>query len=343
MEERRQLIALRPLEIKHLFDFAIRIYRYRFTAMFIAMAVAQLPLVLLSLPLWLKLIAAAGELQMMQLTGGMPDMAWAMDLLDQSLFAIALAGCVPLYQVFILPLANLTCARLATRTALNEEITLGEAFAFARRRYWPTQVALAIYLLPLLVLSLLILLPVLAAQNAGSETAVISFAITGLLLIPLAGFAMWLIYPRFFMALSGIIQCSEEPEGSGIMAQGLWYLRRAWELSAGNYARLGGLLLMMAVAVYLITQGISEGTNLLLALIDAAVTGANFADKIMDPSQQQDVTLAGLTMTITSFVALVIVPVWQCLKTLLYLDLRCRNEALDLHVVLDRLEQAGDA
>jgi len=343
MDERRQLIALRPLEIKHLFDFAIRIYRYRFTAMFIAMAVAQLPLTLLSLPLWIKLIAAAGDLQAMQVTGGLPDMAWGLDLLDESLFALALAACVPLYQVFILPLANLTCARLATQTALNEQSTLGEAFAFARRRYWPTQVALAIYLLPLLGLSILLLLPVLAAQNSGNETAIISFAITGLVLIPLAGFTMWLFYPRFFMALSGIIQCSEDAEGQGILAQGLWYLRRAWELSTGHYARLGGLLLMMAVAVHFITQGVSEGTNLILILIDAIVSGADFAEQIFDPSQQQDVTLAGLTMTITAFVSLVIIPVWQCLKTLLYLDLRCRSEAFDLHVVLDRLKKPAGA
>jgi hypothetical protein len=339
MEPRSPTIAVRPLEIKHLYDFAIRLYRANFNSMFLAMAAVQLPLSLLSMPLALKSIEIINELNTLQVSGRLPDQIWILDKLDESLPVLILAMLVPVYQLFVMPLGNLTCARLAMQAALESPVSLLEALRFARRRYWPTQVALAVYLLPLLLLSVLILVMVLASQAAGSETGVLSFALMGLFLISLGSLGMLLIYPRFFGALSGIIQCREEPEGTGILAQGLWYLKRAYALSEGYYMRLLGLLLLMHFAVSFITQGISEASNFILWLIDSAVSGGNLAEEIFDPARQQDVMVIGLSMMFTMVVTLVIVPVWQCLKTLLYIDLRCRKEALDLHLLLDREAQ----
>jgi hypothetical protein len=165
---------------------------------------------------------------------------------------------------------------------------------------------------------------------------VLSFSLLGLFLIFLGGLAMLLVYPRFFAALSGIIQCREDPEGRGILAHGLWYLKRAYALSAGFYMRLVGLLLLLHFAVAFITQGISETSNLILWLVDAALSGGSITEEILDPARSQDMLVVGLTMMITMVVSLVLVPVWQCLKVLLYVDLRCRKEALDLHLLLDK-------
>jgi len=336
MEPRSPTIALRPLEIKHLFDFAIRLYRANFTAMFLAMAVVQLPLSLLSMPLALKSIEIINEVNTLQVSGRLPDQLWILDKLDESIPVLILAALVPVYQLFVMPLGNLTCARLAMQAALEAPLSLVDALRFAKRRYWPTQVALAIYLLPLLLLSVIMLVMVLASQAAGSETGVLIFSLLGLFLISLGSLGMLLLYPRFFGALSGIIQCREEPEETGILAQGLWYLKRAYALSQGFYMRLLGLLLLMHFAVAFITQGISEATNFILWLIESAVSGGSITEDILDPARQQDVMVIGLSMMITMVVTLIIVPVWQCLKTLLYVDLRCRQEAFDLHVLLDR-------
>jgi hypothetical protein len=336
MDSRAQTIAIRPLEIKHLFDFAIRLYRANFSTMFLAMAAVQLPLSLLSLPLARKSIEIVNEMKTMQVSGRLPDQAWMMDKLTESIPVLLVALAVPIYQLFIMPLGNLTCARLAMQAALDLPENLNEALRFAVRRYWPTQVALALYLLPLLLLSVVILLFVLASQAAGSETGVLSFSLLGLSLISMGALAMLLLYPRVFAALSGIVQCREEAEGQGILAQGLWYLKRAYALSEGFYMRLVGLLLLMHFAVGFITQGISETTNLLLWLVSKVISGGNLSEEFLDPAGQQDMLVVGLTMIITIVVTLVLVPVWQCLKVLLYVDLRCRKEAFDLHLLLDR-------
>jgi len=339
MEQRSPTIAVRPLEIKHLYDFAIRLYRANFNAMFLAMAAVQVPLALLSMPLALKSISILNEVNTMQVAGRLPDTMWILDTLSESLPVLILALLVPVYQLFVMPLGNLTCARLAMQAALERPVSLVEALRFARSRYWPTQVALAVYLLPLLLLSVIILVMVLASQAAGSETGVVSFAIMGLFLIFFGMLGMLVLYPRFFTALSGIIQCREDPEGTGILAQGLWYLKRAYALSESFYMRLLGLLLLMHFAVVFVTQGISEASNLIIWLINTAISGGNFTEEILDPARQQDVMVIGLSMMITMVVTLVIVPVWQCLKTLLYIDLRCRKEAFDLHLLLDREPQ----
>lgn len=336
MDARAQTIAIRPLEIKHIFDFAIRLYRANFSSMFLAMAAVQLPLSLLSLPLALKSIEIIYEIQELDLSGRLPDTPWILDKIDQSLPVLLLAALVPIYQLFVMPLGNLTCARLATQAALGSPVSLGDALRFAMRRYWPTQVALALYLLPLLTLSVVILVFVLASQAAGSATGVLSFSLLGLSLISLGLFAMLLFYPRFFAALSGIVQSREDPEGSGILAQGLWYLKRAYALSEGYYMRLVGLLLLMHFAVAFITQGISQTTNLVMTLINSIVSGGNITEEFLDPAHQQDMLAIGLTMMITIVVALILVPIWQCLKVMLYIDLRCRKEAFDLHLLLDR-------
>jgi hypothetical protein len=262
-----------------------------------------------------------------------------MDRLDESLPHLIVAALVPIYQLFVMPLGNLTCAKLAMQAALGAPISLADALRFAKRRYWPTQVALATYLLPLLLLSVLILVLVMASQAAGSETGVLGFSLLGLMLISLGALAMLLLYPRFFGALSGIIQCQEDPEGTGILAHGLWYLKRAYSLSATYYMRLLGLLLLMHFAVVFITQGISEATNFVLWFIDAAVSGGSITEEILDPSRPQDIMITGLSMMVTIMVTLVIVPIWQCFKALLYLDLRCRKEAFDLHKLLDGIKR----
>jgi len=335
MDARAQPIALRPLEIKHLFDFAIRLYRGNFTAMFLAMAVVQLPYALLTFPLLLKILDFSNAFTDLQVSGRYPDSAFFLDQVDSLAWAGVLMLLAMAYQVLITPLGNLACARLATMQLAGRGCELAAAFRFAATRYWPTQVAIATFVLPLLLLSIIVLLPVLAAQTAGSEVGILTSSLLGVNLIMLAMLATLLFFPRFFMALNGIIQTGEEPEGAGILAQGLWYLKRSFGLSQGLYFRLLGLLLLMFFAVYFITQGISDSAQIIILLVQGLMSGGSSGSEILSALQAQDPLAVGLGMAITTVFTLLIVPVWQCLKVLLYYDLRCRKEAYDLLMLLD--------
>jgi hypothetical protein len=328
-------LPLRPLEIKHLYDFAIRIYRRNMGAMFLAMAVVQLPFSLLTFPVLLELVELGNELGTVSVTGQFPGRDFWFAKLDDGMLALIVMVIAFFYQVLITPLGNLACARLATAAAAGEPCDLRQAFAFARQRYWATQVAIAIFILPLLVVSLVVLLPVLAFQAAGDDVGVMMFALFGIALIEIAMLATALFFPRFFMALNGVIQASEEAEAEGILACGLWYLKRSFSLSQGFYFRLLGLLLLTLIAVYFITSGVSDSTNMLVMLIESGISGSSLEEEIFNPARPQDVRLVGLTLAVTTILTLVIVPLWQSLKTLLYLDLRCRKEAYDLQLLLD--------
>ena len=335
-----QPLALRPMEIKSIFDFAIRIYRTNVAPMFLAMAIVQLPFSLLTMPMILKLIDFSNEVTMLQNTGRMPDQTFMYEWLDEGIVVIVIMFVAFFYQVLVTPLGNLACARIARESIHGRATTLGEAFAFAKQRYWPTQVAIAIFVLPLLGISIFVLLPVLAFQTAGNETGIIAASVFGMILIIVAMPATVLFFPRFFPALNGVVQTEEEPEGTGILAQGMWYLKRSWGLTQGYYLRLAGLLILLSFAVNFITRGISETVNLVVTVIDAAVSGGSFGMDFFESMQTQDASTVGLVLTVTTVFTLVILPVWQSLKVLLYYDLRCRKEAYDLKLLLEDTERS---
>ena len=336
MDSPKLLVALRPLEIKQLFDFAIRLYRQRFAAMFLAMAMVQLPLSFVSILLMVKFVAVMTELQQLANTGGEPDMAWLMDHLD---FAILLGAFVigaSVYQVLVMPLGTLTCARLATCALHGETPSFSECLRYSLKRYWATQVALATYGLPIVGLSLLTLIMVVIGQATGNDAAILSGALIGLTLIMLGGFATAVFYFRFFPALLGIIQSAEELPQGGIGSQGVWLLRRAWELTTGQFWRMLGLLLLAAIAVNFISRGITESINYLVTIlveIGRGTQGEDIVTNMMFGSP--DPLVLGISMTLATIVALIFPPFFACYQLLLYYDQRCRKEAYDLELMLN--------
>jgi hypothetical protein len=328
----RQTFALRPLDIKHVFDFPIRLLRSGFAPMFLSTAMVQLPLALLTMPLMMQLMGLAYEMQAMSNEGNSKFFSGSFweDKLDLAVFAFIMLFVALAYQVLVTPLGNLICARLAVCRLLGRECSFSEAWAYARRRYWPTQVAIALFLLPLLLLSLAVLAFVLLAQLSGDDNGILAAAGGGVLLITLGSCATAFFFCTYFPALNGIVQASEEPEGSGVLAQGLWCLRRAQGLTSGHFWRMLGYLMMLAVIINYITRGLTESLQWLLALVSALASG--HADKFVTnlatgmPSTWE----MGLILVAASIFGLLFPPYWQCFKTLLYYDLRCRKEAFDL-------------
>jgi hypothetical protein len=248
---------------------------------------------------------------------------------DLGLYAFVMIIGALAYQLLVTPLGSLVCARLAATRLLGEPCTFAEAFAHARKRYWPTQVALALFLLPLLGLAVLVLVFVLVFQQAGNQTAVGVAAVAGVALISLAAFVMQLLFCRLFMALNGVVQAVEAPEGSGMLQQGLWYLRRGYELTAGHFWRMLGFLLLASVVVYVITNGMMQGIRLLVTLVRLTSIGDN-AKQIYNALATPTTWELGMSMMLGGLISLIFPPFWQCLKTLLYFDMRCRKEGFDL-------------
>ena len=330
MEERPAPIILRPLEIKHLFDFSIRLYRSCFAPMFLSMAIVQLPLSLLTLPIVLSVTRLMTELQQASNTGSTPDMAWLYDHADAAIWIGAGALGSMIWQLLVMPLGHLACARLATLALHGEPCTLLEALAYARKRYWPTQVVLFTFFLPLLLLSILVLLPVLALTYAGDGSGAAGAAGLALLLIFFGSLATLLLFFRFMFAVYGVVQSAEDPYIEGVFAQGLWYLRRSYELSATFFWRLFGLYVLLAVALVIISNGVSQSSQLLVELVRGLIQGNAGAELTNALLAQPDVWTTGISLLISLLIELVFPALVTSFVVLLYFDLRCRKEGYDL-------------
>jgi len=328
---------LRPLEIKHLFDFSIRLYRSAFTPLLLSMAMVQLPAALLMLPFFLATGNLMTDLQGMANTGAVPDAAWLFEHVGFGILAMVMLLASLAYHLMVLPLANLTCAKLAVSSAFGTPIRFDQAFRHALSRYWPTQVALATYFLPVLVLSLLLLIVVAGFSVTGATSGVIAASVFALLVIPAGMFATLLLWFRFFPALAGILQALEEPRGENIFMQGVAYLRRAYELTKGYYWRLFGLYMLLVIAISFLSRGISGSVELAYYL-GRALTAKEGAQQVLSSamSGKVDPWMYGTVMDAALLAGVFFAPLMMCFEVLLYLDLRCRKEAFDLVTLLRR-------
>ena len=333
---------LRPLELKHLFDFAIRLLRFNFLPMFLSMAMVQLPIALLSIPMSLRLVSMAETIQDPSYldsseTGEQIWNSLVLDFGDMFLGFMVSFLVIALYQLLVTPLGLLTCSRLIARAMDGIRESFADAFRFSLTRYWQTQVALATFFLPTVALSLLVLIIVLIAQAANSTGAIIASAVAGLILISLMVLATMLMYFRYFPALCGALQAAEECPEDGIVGQGIWYLKRSYALTENNYFRILGLMFLLSIAANMIQSGMRSTIEMFVAIYDYMSSGVGDvmeyfmaqAEGTSDPFQ------LGVTMVLLTLLMLIFPPYWQCYKFLLYTDLRCRKEAYDIYRLLE--------
>jgi hypothetical protein len=325
--------ALRPLEIKQLFDFTIRLYRLNFTALFTTMAIVQIPTTIAGTYVAFVLLQHLDQFEALAETGGSP-----FDMLPGMLDSLPLIAGVSLasmvYQLFALPFALLASSRLCIGSLLEQPVTLEQSLSFARQRYWPTQFALALFALPLLLLSLAVLVPVLLAQQAGNDGAVLGFAMFAISVIMLGGLATMLLYFRLYPALTGALQALEDPPPGSAYSQGLWYLTRSWQLTAGLFWRELGMLLLLMVAMYYANNTLSQTVDLLVTLGFSIASGLDM-EGIVTSISETDPVATLVSIVVTGMLGLMLPPVAVCYQASLYIDLRCRKEAMDLLRLLD--------
>jgi hypothetical protein len=340
-------LPLRPLEIKQLFDFAIRTYRANFVPIVLLTALMQAPM------------AAAATLFVYHLTnfaevmqgplgeaadpGKVPD---PLAVLNENLPTWIIIGTVftlaAIFQLALLPLIHVAVSRLCACYLTGEECSVREALRFAGERYWSTQVAMATYLLPLLVLALLVLLPVAAIAGGGGDTTAVGMAAFGsLFFIWLAAMGTWLMYYRYFPAISGAVQAMEDPPLPirGASAEGIWYLKRSFGLTQKYFWRCLGLTFLMSMALGFIQRGLSESVRLLVWLVwlPTHMPKGTGEEQIMAMIQTtSSSTVVAWSLGITSIFMLLTPGLILCYQNLLYFDLRFRKEGLDLELLLDR-------
>ena len=341
--------VLRPLELKHLFDFAIRLLRFNFLPMLLSMAMVNLPIALLSIPMLIRFVSMAETLQDPTSYSG-PSQTDIFNnlILEQGDFIIF--GAIGLlfmavYQLLVMPLGTLTCARLAARALDGYRDSFAEAFDFARSRYWPTQVALATFFLPTVAMALLVLVLVLISTNMGGTTAALVISGVGMFLIFAMVVATLIMYFRFFPALSGVLQASEENPEEGIVAEGLWYMRRSFGLTGGHFFRVLGMMFLLQLACNMILSGMRSTIEMFVALFDYMSSGnTNFTEYFMAQAEgKSDPIQLGITMALVTLFSVMFPPYWQCFKLLLFNDLRCRKEALDIYRLLEDEQHSAAA
>jgi hypothetical protein len=338
-------LPLRPLELKQLFDFAIRIYRANFAPMVLLTALLQAPLSVVMTLFLYHFTTLVNQLQPDPLTEpAAPDEVPDPETLftqnaDLWLLIGGLFLATAVYQLLVLPLVHVATSRLAAGTVLGQSCTVREALAYAGKRYWPTQIALAAFLLPLLVIALLALLPV--AALSGGDPAEMMIALLGSMgFIWVAGMATVAFYFRFFPAMTGAVQAVEDPplhvRGAG--AQGLWYLKRSFGLTARHYWRMVGYLLLLWMALGFVQNGAGESVRLLvwLAWLPTNMPGGSGEEQFAAAmTSMNHPTVIAWSMAITSLLGLLTPALIICYQTLLYFDLRFRKEGLDLELLLE--------
>jgi hypothetical protein len=346
----RMGLPLRPLEIKQLFDFAIRIYRARFVPIVGLLATMQAPMAVAVSLLLYQLTTLMRQIQPDGPGSAPQDMPNPEDLFLEHgttwMIVIGVFTVAALFQLALLPLIHVAVSRLVACELTGEECSTREALAFAGERYWPTQVALATYLLPLLLVAMFTLLPVAGLASGGDPTAIGLAVFGSLSFIWLAAMATWAMFFRYFPALSGAVQAMEDPPLGirGAAAEGIWYLKRSYGITARYFWRCLGLMFLLWFALGFVQRGVGQSVQLIVWLIwlPSHMPKQGGEEQLLAVMQSaQNPVVTAWSLAFTSLFGLLTPGLILCYQTLLYFDLRFRKEGLDLELLLDKHRPVG--
>ena len=211
------------------------------------------------------------------------------------------------------------------RESVGEKLTFGALWRLIRGRIaaligWTMLFGLAWIVALALVVGIVVALAMLGSE-AGTIGAVLVGVLGGLALIPLA---IW-INTKLAMVPSAIVL-----ERLPLLAA----VARSWRLTTGYFWRTFGIILLVGVIVYAITQTIAIPFTIL-----GGILGAVFAPtSISSGGVGTEVLLSQLSVNVVSSIVTAIVgAIGSVIQTaavsLLYIDLRMRKEGLDLELV----------
>lgn len=302
----RKSPTLRPLSLGELLDRAIRLYRRNFFKFIGIIALVQIPLTIISLIVGLFTISGVSS----QLTDptamqNLENMENPLELLGPNFFSgMGISLIVGIISIFLLAIAMAAVTRLVADAYLGERIGAMEAYFRIEDRVPALFGTLISNFLVGLLVFIWFMIPCV-----GWLTGLSMLSVLGYIVIPLT-------VP--VVILEGF---------SGFNA-----LRRAWELMRRRFWPV----IIVAVVLYLFNQLVVAGPAYLVSLIfqfltPSMINGGNveFALQIQTVAQ----TLVSMIFS------LLYVPLQLACMTLLYFDLRVRQEGLDLMLAAE--EQPG--
>ena len=211
------------------------------------------------------------------------------------------------------------------RETLGEKLTFRDLWRLVRGRLgaligWTLLLALAWIVAIALVAAVVVALAMLGGQ-AGAIGAVLVGVVGGLGLIPLA---IW-INTKLAMVPSAIV-LERLPLTAAVA--------RSWRLTSGYFWRTFGIIALVGVIVYAITQTISIPFGLLGGFLGGVLAPTSASST--EPMSQFLVTQLSVNV-LASIVTAIVGAIGSVIQTaavsLLYIDLRMRKEGLDLELV----------
>ena len=300
------VVALRPLALGDFFDGAFKTIRGNPAAM-VGLA-ALVTTVFMVLPTVLTLLlAAAGHLTFDLRPSPASGEVSALDSAATSL----MSGLGSLFGVFATVVLNGMLVHVVAEAVLGRRTSIGEAWRATRGRM-PRLVGLT--LLDVLMWTLLVAAPVLLAVLAGARAGVGAGFLVGVPLVLVALACGLFLQVRFFQLAAPALVL----ERTGVRTA----LRRAGQLSRGQWWRLFGILLLTGLVVGVVGQVVA---------VPLALAGA--AGPALFPG-----TAGALVMVLSSYLAHILVgavttPFTSAVTALQYVDQRIRKEGLDVELI----------
>lgn len=312
------IIPLRPLMFGEIIDGSFQTIRRNAKAMLGAALLAQSLVVVLTAVLTASSVASAASLE-----------SWIESLNDQDMVSVGFAFLAAVLLVGVLTVflsAVLQGAMVVpvARSVLNRTTGFRQMWMLARSRAGALiRLACLMVLGWLLGMALFVGLAVFVVAAAGGIGALI------LLPVGFGGVALsvW-IYIKILVAPAAVV-IEELGAVDG--------LRRSWQLTRGNWWRVLGITLVVAIMVGIIAQVVTIPVSLLPAFYTSVVSPHGGADQAIAAA----VAMAVVTAIVTALVGAVGYAFQTAVMALLYLDLRMRKDGLDI-ALLRLLESGAD-
>ena len=321
---------LRPMSIGDLLDAAFRLYRTHFLTFLGIVALLQVPMAIVQL-LVTTLISGPAFVDFVRFTSRPPIVRPGQSFFDVVPVGTILTfygvsfGLAILQYLIVQNLINGALANAIACAYLGRPTAVLEAYGLGGRCYLALIVAsLVPFVIGVLVFGTLAgctigIVPLLGLRS-GAESNVLTIAgvFTLLLgLLALLAIVGLLVYVRLLVTTQAIVL-----EGAGPLAG----LGRSWRLVGGSFWRVLGVVVLMALLVYLVASLPTSAVAFVLTFS---------GDPVRNYVRNQVITT--LLQNIGLIVAL---PLQLAVYTLLYYDLRIRKEGYDLEMLA---QQAGIA
>lgn len=298
-------LALRPLSMGELLDRAFTIFRQRFGAILLSLVVCLAFPILLMTNNMRSLMALMQQQQTATSSDAMMQVAFAM------IGKMAMIGVVFLVAMVIGKAAVLW---ITHKALLGDAVDVWTSLGQGVKMFFPllglALVEMVIYICAAVVLYIPMIVIGVGSVAAGGGRAGAGLGVGILVMVVVMIVAMLYLSASLFVTTSVLMAEVD----AGVFRS----IARSWELTQGRRGSILGMLLLVAVLLWIVMLGITFGMGIVIGM---AGGGAGAAGGMM-------VAVFGLQ----SFVQILIAGFFNVLQMTTYYDLRVRKEGLDLEL-----------